>query len=270
MFLKNSMKLIRYINFASLLVFIAALAACGSHTYHVVKPGETLYSIGWAYGIDYRQIADWNDIDAPYGINNGQKIRLTALSGGKNTNQSRIFETDPGGSLQKNSGSDKKPAKETKTSKKLARANKNQSKKIAWKWPTISKNVVQYFSRRGSKNTAYIHKGGDEVNYSGVNNGLDIAGRRGSTIRAAAAGQVVYSGSGLIGYGKLIIIKHDDSFLSAYAHNNELLVKEGDEITAGQKIATMGSSGTNRVILHFEIRRDGQPVNPLDYLPVAG
>tara|TARA_B100001059_G_scaffold207531_1_gene219083 strand:+ start:239 stop:547 length:309 start_codon:yes stop_codon:yes gene_type:complete len=100
-----------------------------------------------------------------------------------------------------------------------------------------------------------------------LNKGIDIAGQLGEPVKAAADGAVVYAGRGLIGYGDMIIIKHDETFLSAYAHNSRLLVKEGDQVKVGQVIAEMGSSGTDRVKLHFEIRRKGQPVDPLTYLP---
>jgi lipoprotein NlpD len=100
-----------------------------------------------------------------------------------------------------------------------------------------------------------------------VNKGIDIAGALGDPVLAAAPGKVVYAGSGLLGYGQLIIIKHNDQFLSAYAHNRVLAVKEGDDIKAGQKIAEIGASGADKVKLHFEIRRDGKPVDPETYLP---
>jgi lipoprotein NlpD len=100
--------------------------------------------------------------------------------------------------------------------------------------------------------------------------GLDIEGKVGQSILAAANGKVVYSGDGLIGYGNLVIIKHDDTYLSAYGHNRRLLVQEGNEVKQGQKIAEMGDSGKQGVILHFEIRRDGKPVDPLRYLPKKG
>jgi lipoprotein NlpD len=102
---------------------------------------------------------------------------------------------------------------------------------------------------------------------NGLNKGIDLGGKLGEPVLAAASGQVVYSGSGLRGYGKLLIIKHNETFLSAYAHNDRLLVKEGDLVKVGQRIADMGSSGTDRVKLHFEIRRDGTPVDPLKFLP---
>ncbi len=258
------------------------LSACGNHTYHVVKSGETLYSIGWAYGYDYKRIAAWNGIDEPYSINNGQIIKLVPPKGkaaGNRRQHSRSNVDDvnqtrdnarkglhyaPSRRSLTNDNS-KDESSDKSNNKSIYKNNnnkinitdnrkiKNRAKKIAWKWPTISKNIVQYFSATdiGKK-------------------GVKIAGRNGQSIKAAASGRVVYSGSGLIGYGRLIIIKHDGVYLSAYAHNRELLVKEGDEIKLGQKIATMGSSGTNRVMLHFEIRRDGVPVNPLDFLPRRG
>ena len=120
---------------------------------------------------------------------------------------------------------------------------------VRWRWPADGE-LVQRFSSAGSGPR-----------------GIAIAGRRGASVVAAADGTVVYKGVGLTGYGKLLIIKHNDRWLSAYAHNDNLLVKEGEQVKSGQKIATMGSSGTFRTQLHFEIRRDGQPVDPLPLLP---
>ena len=129
--------------------------------------------------------------------------------------------------------------------------NKNSANSHApqWRWPT-----------RGIILSSF--QGND-----GFNKGIDLGGKLGEPVLAAAAGQVVYAGSGLRGYGKLLIIKHNETFLSAYAHNERLRVKEGDLVKVGQVIADMGSSGTDRVKLHFEIRRDGTPVDPLKYLP---
>lgn len=121
---------------------------------------------------------------------------------------------------------------------------------IAWQWPASGKVI-----------------GGFQSGSGGDGAGLDIAGNLGDPVRAAAAGTVVYSGNGLIGYGELVIIKHNDTFLSAYGHNSKRLVKEGDHVGAGQEIALMGASGAPRVELHFEIRKDGKPVDPLSYLP---
>jgi lipoprotein NlpD len=118
-----------------------------------------------------------------------------------------------------------------------------------WAWPASGK-VIETFSTSGR-----------------VNKGIDIAGQRGQPIQSTRSGKVVYSGTGIAGYGNLIIIKHDETYLSAYAHSEKVLVKEGDEVKAGQKIAEMGDSGTDRVMLHFEIRREGKPVDPLGFLP---
>jgi len=133
----------------------------------------------------------------------------------------------------------------TPSAKPIAQVNS----KFAWRWPAPGK-VMQAFSESGT-----------------VNKGIDIVGNLGDPVLAAAPGKVVYAGSGLLGYGQLIIIKHNDQFLSAYAHNRILAVKEGDDIKAGQKIAEIGASGADKVKLHFEIRRDGKPVDPEIYLP---
>jgi lipoprotein NlpD len=118
-----------------------------------------------------------------------------------------------------------------------------------WNWP-VQGPLISRFQSNGS-----------------LNKGIDIAGQQGQPVKAAAEGAVVYAGRGLLGYGEMIIIKHDETYLSAYAHNSRLLVKEGERVKLGQNIAEMGSTGTDRVKLHFEIRRKGQPVDPLTYLP---
>jgi lipoprotein NlpD len=120
---------------------------------------------------------------------------------------------------------------------------------VAWRWPADGQVVGGYVA-------------GDQMRQ-----GIDIAGKSGAPVRAAADGTVVYSGNGLIGYGELIIVKHNPAFLSAYGHNRKRLVQEGDHVKAGQTIAEMGSSSANRDELHFEIRKNGKPSNPLDYLP---
>ena len=143
-----------------------------------------------------------------------------------------------------------KPAAKPATSAPTSRSSGSQVvANVRWHWPH-SGTVIANFSSSGK-----------------VNKGIDIAGNPGDAVKAAADGAVVYAGRGLIGYGDMIIIKHDETFLSAYAHNSRLLVKEGDQVKVGQVIAEMGSSGTDRVKLHFEIRHKGQPVDPLTYLP---
>lgn len=244
--------------------FLLGLGACGSHLHHVVEPGETLYSIGWIYGYDYRQIASWNNIRPPYKLKSGQRLKVVPPTGSQtlvqdyslNQNKSRS------GSSAKSSTSSTRQstplAKSTSKTKRNKTADKNTTRNTAssqaevkgWRWPTKKRRILSTFSASDP-----------------ARQGLGIAGERGNPVYAAANGRVVYAGSGLPLYGRLIIVKHNELFLSAYAHNHKLRVKEGDVVKAGQKIADMGSSGTDRTRLYFEIRRHGKPVDPLRYLP---
>ena len=201
--------------------------------YHTVQTGDTLYSIAWRYGLDYRDLADWNNIPASYTIYPGQVLRL------KPRTQVR----------QQHSHAQKKMRQENaQAAAQTTRADTAPDQTtIKWQWPT-SGRLLDSDSPTSKK-------------------GVDIAGKTGQPIKAAASGDVVYSGSGLLGYGKLIIIKHNATFLSAYAHNDEIYVKEGDKVVGGQKIATMGIGNSGQPVLHFEIREKGKPVNPLTRLP---
>jgi lipoprotein NlpD len=203
-------------------------------TVHRVIRGETLYSIAWTYGLDYHQLAKWNGIGRGYAIYPGQKIRLRPPTR-KYTKATKNKTTS-------------KPTSRTSTQMKSSSRPKPPAAIATWQWPTQGK-VIRGFSR----------------NESGKK-GIDIAGRTGQKVVASAAGKVVYSGSGLLRYGKLIIIKHNDTYLSAYAHNRRLLVSEGQTVKQGQPIAEMGRSGTDRTMLHFEIRKNGKPINPLYFL----
>lgn len=223
---------------------------------HVVIPGDTLFSIAWRYGLKYEILAKHNRISPPYIIRPSQVIRLDV--GGPVVSQAappKKAASKPSavsGSVQKPVFTVSRNAnrQENKTKKSTAVSTKNQSWKAPqWRWP-VTGPVLSSF--QGS---------------NALNKGIDLGGKLGEPVLAAADGQVVYSGSGLRGYGKLLIVKHSETFLSAYAHNDRLLVKEGDVVKAGQRIADMGSSGTDRVKLHFEIRRDGTPVDPLKFLP---
>ena len=198
---------------------------------HRVHSSETLYSIAWRYGLDYRQLAARNNIKPPYHVYAGEKLYLR---GGKpttvlNQNIQPIQQPVAAPLLQPDFAMEAEP-------------NVNVS---YWQWPARGRVL-------GS--------------FSSTNKGMNIAGVEGSPVYAAAGGKVVYSGHGLRGYGNLIIIKHNSLFLTAYAHNQKNLVVEGQQVSAGQVIAEMGKTGSNRVMLHFEIRREGQPVNPSDYL----
>lgn len=204
---------------------------------HRVSKGETLFSISWRYGIDLQKLASANNIKAPYTIYPGQIIRLDKRAAG----------TGPSDRPNSNS-TDYRSKNKTYIAGGSNKNDKSQSTPL-WQWPSSGRLIAQFQGEAGQ------------------NKGIDIGGKLGEPVLAAASGRVVYAGSGLPGYGKLLIIKHNETFLSAYAHNDEISVKEGDFVKVGQKVADMGSSGTDRVKLHFEIRSDGSPVDPLRYLP---
>lgn len=252
---------------------------------YVVVKGDTLYSIAWRYGLDYRDIAKSNRINSADHIYVGQRLTLNQapvqsvvaeLPEMKNeltnyyeeTHRKPQPDTSPAVKSTikasptrtpktKVRPSQTRPVKVTKGSVAPTTVKKEKteppvapkSQKIIWKWPANGSVITRF-------------KPQDEMN-----KGINIAGRRGEPVYAAAAGKVVYAGSGLLGYGNLIIINHNQEYLSAYAHNSRILVTESDNVNVGEKIAEIGSSGATRTMLHFEIRKDGKPVNPLQYLP---
>ncbi len=213
---------------------------------HIVAKGETLYSIAWRYNLDYQGLARANGLDKHYNIWPGQTLRLeakpkssspqTASKGGSKGTWQSVKS-----SLSRLVKSSPSPAAPTSSQAQVAA--------IPWQWPA-SGDLITTFDQG-----------------TGLNKGIDIRGKLGEPVIAAAPGVVVYAGSGLRGYGKLLIVKHSEKVLSAYAHNRVLHVAEGDQVTRGQKIAQVGASGTDTAKLHFEIRYDGKPVNPLAYLP---
>lgn len=201
---------------------------------YIVQRGDTLYSIAWRFGIDFRNLSRWNRLSDPDLIQVGQRLWLRARPDPR-SKPSAIAKT-----------------KSVVTKKHLERLKppatvKPKSQTVKWFWPADG-SVQAASSASGTK-------------------GIEIFGQRGKPVKAAAGGTVVYSGSGLRGYGELIIVKHSEDFLSAYAHNERLLVAEGVSVKPGQQIAEMGDSDAKRVMLHFEIRRDGKAVDPLAYLP---
>ncbi|MFA5628314.1 MAG: peptidoglycan DD-metalloendopeptidase family protein [Thiohalomonadaceae bacterium] len=213
--------------------------------YHTVRQGETLYSIAWNHGYDYRQVATWNNIGSPYRIYPGQRLAVSPTAQGpivvdKTINKPAIAAKSIN---QANTSAASKPPGKT-----AVKPAPHIQSSINWKWPT-SGSVKRRFSDADSKN------------------GITISGRAGQSVNAAAGGDVVYSGSGLVGYGNLLIIKHNDIFLSAYGHNQSLLVKEGATVKSGQQIAVMGETARDGPLLHFEIRQEGRPVDPMRYLP---
>jgi lipoprotein NlpD len=201
---------------------------------HWVSPGETLYAIAWRYNMDPERLARANGIRSPYRLNAGQQLTL-------------ILTTVPKARTPVVAS---QPSVVKKKKKSSPQVSKRFDGFTAWQWPAKG-NV----SRRFSSKSNALHKG------------LDIRGKRGQSVYAANTGVVVYAGTGLPAYGKLLIVKHNETYLSAYAHNSQLLVKEGDKVKVGQQIAEMGKSGTTYEHLHFEIRKKGVPVNPLTVLP---
>ncbi len=201
---------------------------------YLVQNGDTLYSIAWRFGIDFRSLSRWNRLSDPNLIRVGQRLQLRAPV------QPR--SKTPAVGRKKSSVASNIPNRVKKPI-----PTKSKPRPIKWSWP--ADGVVQAASSAlGTK-------------------GIEISGVRGQSVKAAAGGTVVYSGSGLRGYGQLIIVKHSEDFLSAYAHNKRVLVTEGTAVRPGQQIAEMGDSDAKRVMLHFEIRRDGKAVEPRKYLP---
>lgn len=214
-----------------------------------VRKGDTLYSISFRYGMDYKELAEINHIRAPYNIYVDQKIVFTKTKPKTSYNKPVVKQR----SETNKTPSKWQPATQTKQSTTIknttATSSSSANQNLTWRWPTVGKVISTYsISSAGRK-------------------GIDIAGRSGQAVVASASGKVVYSGNGLARYGNLLIIKHNDVYLSAYAHNQTLLVKEGQYVKAGQNIATLGRSGAQQEQLHFEIRRNGKPVDPLRFLP---
>lgn len=229
-----------------------------------VQRGDTLYSIAFRFGWDWKALAAHNRIPAPYVIRPGQVIRFGSQSTGtavaavpvvrSSTTVTRTVSMPAAQTpvqsapVAASSSSGKAPVVSSVPStpgkvEGVARSSKG------WAWPTKG-TLIGKFSSNGS-----------------LNKGIDIGGNLGQPVLAASDGSVVYAGSGLRGYGELVIIKHSDAYVSAYGHNRRLLVREGQQVKVGQHIAEMGSTGTDQVKLHFEIRRQGKPVDPLQYLP---
>jgi lipoprotein NlpD len=275
-----------------------------------VQTGDTLYAIAFKHGLDFRDLAAWNHVPAPYRIYVGQDLELSAPASTsmaqptpgnavtapvqertvtatvaplpvspspraenpppppQQTTSSPMFENvepetapapAPAPAIAQAASPKSAPPPPIKPPvvaqvepppKPIEPAPQLNAGGVSWHWPAAGNVIGTYVS-------------GDQTKQ-----GIDIAGNEGDSITATADGEVVYSGNGLIGYGELIIIKHNASFLSAYGHNRKRLVQEGDKVKAGQRIAEMGASAAARNELHFEIRRNGKPVNPLEYLPV--
>jgi len=215
------------------IVVLLVLAGCSrtlvnyESSSYVVRPGDTLYSIAWRHGVDAERLARWNGLRDPNLIQPGQRLLVRPRAVGASA-----------------------PRTQTATAPRSATAavTRPPDSPPAWQWPTRGPVVSTYGST------------GELLS------GIGIAGTEGQSVVAAAAGRVVYAGSGLIGYGQLIIIKHNDTYLSAYGHNRRLLVTQGQDVSRGEPIAEMGLGPGRMPRLHFEIRRNGSPIDPLGFL----
>ncbi len=225
----------------------------GKSGYYTVKPGDTLIRIGLESGQSHKDITRWNTLENPDRIEVGQVLRVTPPTGsdavvvGKPVASSNVVSTPIAAGLPAKAASAPSSAPTPPPVAAAAAKSSGSDDDLGWVWP----------------GKGHVIAGFDEVK----NKGLDIGGNAGDPVVAAAEGKVVYAGSGLRGYGNLIILKHNNTYLSAYAHNKSLLVKEDQTVKKGQKIAEMGDSDADRVKLHFEVRRQGKPVDPLKYLP---
>ena len=268
--------------------------------YHQVKKGETLYAISLLFSLDYRKLAQWNQLTPPYRLEIGQNIKVSEPNTGSKPN-SPVTGVDSPPKVQHTEILTAAPAAqkidrrkeslhetqiETTANKVIAQQKTTNSLNILTVQPPyksrISNNSAEKYGISSQKKSiiSIDNKSMLKLNFRWPiegkvlkafsktgNKGIDIDGALGQDVSAAETGKVVYSGQGLMGYGQLLIIKHNDVYLSAYANNSQLLVAEGYSVEKGQLIAKVGLAGSNKTSLHFEIRKDGKPVNPLDFLP---
>ncbi len=237
-----------------------ALSACSSNWVrweernlsYTVKPGDTLYQIAFKHQLDYRDIAWWNGMGRDFVLQPGQILRLDPPLPGELRSPPRVISHAPPSVPGRPRTVESRPARPASTPAVTSRTPTAEPAVAAgprrWQWPVKGPILARF-------------------NASKVRKGIDIGGEHGATIKAAASGKVVYAGGALKGYGQLVIIKHGEEYLTAYGHNAKLLVREGDQVQAGEQIATMGLGPQNRPLLHFEIRRQGKPVDPEKLLP---
>ncbi|NNE05068.1 MAG: peptidoglycan DD-metalloendopeptidase family protein [Xanthomonadales bacterium] len=223
-----------------------------------VQRGDSLWMIAFHFGLDHRELARWNGIPAPFVIHPGQLLAVkqpparTVVQAAPSRPVARTVPQPAKSAPESPQPTEpSQPAPQQAAEKAVATSSGSVggNAQPVWQWPVKGRLLRGFLANNPARG------------------GYDIAGTEGQEIVAAAAGNVVYSGSGLIGYGELIIIKHNDRLLSAYAHNRRRLVSEGEQVSAGQVIAEMGRNDRKEVMLHFEIRVDGRPVDPARYLP---
>ncbi|OFE13813.1 hypothetical protein PHACT_00425 [Pseudohongiella acticola] len=225
---------------------VPASAATASARTHTVARGDTLYSIAWTHNIDYRRLALANNLSAPYTIYPGQQLNLSE-SGVSESAISALpdIPASPAGELATTTGQRPQAAIDAR---RTGSVSTRQTEGVSWQWPAEGR-MLSMFSE------------------AGANRGIDIAGMQGQSVYAAADGDVVYAGSGIQGAGNLVILRHSARHLSAYMYNRAMVVGEGDRVRAGDKIAEMGSGPNGRDLLHFEVRVDGKPTDPVRFLP---
>ncbi|MFT5278103.1 MAG: lipoprotein NlpD, partial [Granulosicoccus sp.] len=221
-----------------------------------VQKGDTLFAVAFYSGNDYRDIAKYNNLQPPFSIYPGQMLELIPSSGNYINSKNKPINAMPTATTKvvvdpkkTQEYGEVELEKHRKKSKQKIQASNKPDKNSAWIWPAT-----------GESTSAVV--GSD-----GTNRGVDIKGKLRSPIYAAVNGKVVYAGNALKGYGNLVIIKHDNNLLSAYAHNDTILVSEQAYVKQGQQIATMGRTDASEVMLHFEIRRKGKSLDPLKFLP---
>jgi lipoprotein NlpD len=240
-----------------------ALAACTTQPppyeqrVHVVRSGDTLYKIAWQYRLDQRDLARWNGLRDPNLIRVGQRLRLTPPPKTASARAPSPGAVKPGSSTRTNAPGQSNPppgggsgaSGAQRPAPPAAEPPLPNLPPPLWTWPTEGPVVTRFGS------------------HDGIATGVGIGGREGEPVHAAAAGRVVYTGAGLVGYGQLVIIKHNDTYLTAYGYNSKLVVSQGQEVARGQTIAAMGLGPERQPRLHFEIRRNGVPVDPLQFFP---
>ena len=217
--------------------------------YHIVKEGDTIYQIAWRYGWDYRKLASANKLKKPFVIHPNQRIKLYLSAKQESGRQKSARKKAPRISVSGRSSQNKPHRQSKKTTSSREYDVPKGGSSIKWRWP-VNGTVLSGFKRN-----------------SPLHQGLKIGVPLGSKVRAAGAGTVVYVGAGIRGLEELIIVEHSNGFLSAYAHNQKILKKETEKVKAGEIIAETGSNGSGKAMLHFEIRRKGQSVDPKRYLP---
>jgi lipoprotein NlpD len=262
--------------------------------YYRVRKGDSLYAIAFRFGLDWRQIAQWNNISAPYVIHPEQLLQVGSTASPSSSSGGEISGSGVQTAAAPAPGSETRNLETPRTSttrdydpgsEASASTSPNSAQNTVTPTPVPGQGETTTAADKGSKQPAgviYSAPAGDPDRWlwptdgriisrfqanDPSRKGVDIGGQAGQKVVASAPGQVVYSGSGLIGYGELIIIKHSDRMLSAYAHNQKRLVNEGEQVAAGSNIAEMGTNDRNQAILHFEIRVNGVPTDPLNFLP---